>query len=214
MDSERITDLIAIFPNIEIEVIEDIYQQCQGDLDSTIAILASLTGSDAEVPFVEDDLSPEEIEKIRKNELEIHQAKLKDSKALDKDLTKALSLSMKEFEKEQKRLKKEQEKTKKGKKVDIEDKEAFELIHDKNPNEYPNNHINDKKKDEENMIDDDEYKFVEKKFIEPRPVQDEKKKMSFGEKFKNIFKKKSKNDKNNIEKLDIEIPDIKSNKEH
>ena len=254
MENDLINELLAIFPNIEAEVIEQVLRDCGGNGERATEVLFSFNEVSQPNEMIIhqetiDDLPPEALEKIRLDELADQKEKLKKCKEFDKEMEKALSASTKEFQKEQKRLakakkaeekKKNRESNQKVKKEEeipvitnqiyYESKDKYQVsINDeicsspigkeKNQpstyNEIKLVPIGDsvekpiEKPIEKTMKDESYNKPQEKNIISAKSnANPSNKQIGFGQKLKNIFKRKGKAPDKDSKSLDIEIPDI------
>jgi CUE domain len=116
MDNELVIGLLEMFPNLTIDTIEDVYRSCQQNYNQTVEALISLQSdtptpsTNSQILLDDADLLTDEIfEKISKSEATLNEEKLKSSKDSDKELTKALGESLKQFKKDQKKMKKSED---------------------------------------------------------------------------------------------------------
>lgn len=225
MDNESLTVLQEMFPDLDREVLEAILQQNNYYLQETIDQIFAMNDDSAPVERPKtpenEELPPEIMRKII-SDLEVEKKdRLKQCKEYDKKLKEAIVASEKQYKNELKKEKKAKEKEEKekrkkelgnekskdkGKELEsknitsqeevfiskniIEEVEAYEKTNNQeNPFAVGKGGIN---------ISDDEDENISSQSSE---------KLSFKQKMKNLFKPNSKKKSKN-EKLDIEIPDI------
>lgn len=200
MENDLIPDLLSIFPDFDIEIIEDVIKECGGDSAQAIEILFAMqSGEDVNVGKKQEVVPDEILEKIKEIEIAEKKEKLKECAKFDKEMQKVLSASAKDFKKEQKKNEKNIKEAKKQKSVKAD--EDFITMEP----------LNSSEKDTKIHV---EVREEKKDIGKNKPVEvnagngkNSEKKLGFGDKLKNLFKKKPKPAPKD-ENLYIEMPDF------
>ena len=209
MESNSVVEILHIFPDYDIEVIQAILLECNGDTEKATQVLFLMQNEPiaASMPTVYEEIPEELLKKIKEDEVQEKKRRLKECMQYDKEVEKVLSASLKEYEKEQKKIKKvnksennemSEKQVKKANNLNQIDKNEVALI---NPHE---NILSQSKRDDTEI---QSYPRLSETKPNDQYSQPKKNKLGFSERIKNIFKSKPKKQEKN-EKLDIEIPDI------
>ena len=211
MENNSVVELLQLFPDYDIEIIQIVLIECNGDTQKATQVLLSMQEMVPTAPPLYEDIPEELLKKIKEDEAQEKKRRLKECMQYDKEVEKVLSASLKEYEKEQKKL----NKTKKTESTEMSEKEGKKP---NNLNQVDKNEIALKSSHEiiasQNKVYDAEKQPADNMYpslpeIKP-PIenpQPKKSKLGFSDKLKNIFKSKPKQPEEN-EKFDIEIPDI------